>query len=79
MGKVVYEDSANNLKCTLSFGLKGKPKDYLEGHISQSGVIKSCLKGTYMGWLAFDGQRYWDLRETIRQPMHQLDRAPSDC
>jgi hypothetical protein len=40
-----------------------RPKDYFRGEIFKNGVKVSEFKGNYMGWLDFDGIRYWDLRD----------------
>ena len=50
--------------CLISIGkIKGKPSDYLEGQIRKEGSgTVSMLTGTYLGYLEFDGVRYWDER-----------------
>ena len=39
-----------------------KGRDYVKGEIKKDGVVVSKLHGTYMGYLEFDGVRYWDIR-----------------
>mmetsp|Transcript_8977 Transcript_8977/g.17346 ORF Transcript_8977/g.17346 Transcript_8977/m.17346 type:complete len:222 (+) Transcript_8977:677-1342(+) len=64
MGTVVFIDEANNLEVIVNIGgVKGKPSDYVEGlMISNRTQLVSKLSGTYLGWLDFDGSRYWDVR-----------------
>lgn len=67
-GQIKYEDKKNNLVAYLDIGsIKKKPKDYFEGRIEQNGKTVSLISGTYLGWLEFDGVRYWDLRQTLKQ------------
>lgn len=52
-------------------------------------VDVSQIRGTYLGYIEFDGVRYWDLRETLsqevvgvsfEQPVGSADFVlPSDC
>ncbi len=42
---------------------KKSPKDYLIGEISKDGKVISEMRGNYMGWIEFDGVRYFDVRE----------------
>jgi Oxysterol-binding protein len=43
--------------------VKGKPSDYITGVIKNSkGIVVTNLQGTYLGYLEFDGIRYWDAR-----------------
>jgi hypothetical protein len=44
---------------------KNSGKDYLEGQIEKNGKVICKISGNYMGYLDFDGQRYWDIREVI--------------
>jgi len=36
--------------------------DYMSGEIKQNGKVVSKFYGSYMGYLEFDGVRYWDIR-----------------
>ena len=40
-----------------------KGRDYVAGWIKKDGKTVSELSGTYMGYIEFDGQRYWDIRK----------------
>lgn len=64
LGPVVFIDEANHLEAIVNIGgIKGKPSDYLEGLVIRNGTqLISKLTGTYLGWLEFDGLRYWDVR-----------------
>lgn len=73
-GQIKYEDKKNNLVAYLDIGsIKKKPKDYFEGRIEQNGKTVSLISGTYLGWLEFDGVRYWDLRQTLKQEVFYSD------
>lgn len=41
----------------------------------KNGVKVSQIKGNYMGYLDFDGVRYWDLREQFK---YEVDRGPME-
>ena len=51
-------------------GVKKQPKDYFSGVIRQKATNSDkwhdlcSVSGTYLGYIQFDGVRYWDLRET---------------
>ena len=45
--------------------VKKKPTDYVEGDIKQNGKIVSKMYGSYMGFLEWDGIRYWDARDIL--------------
>jgi len=40
-----------------------RPQDYLAGEIKMNGKTVSTLRGNYMGFLDFDNERYWDVRD----------------
>ena len=67
---MTYNDEANGVQAELKFGtVKKKPKDYFSGVIRQrtangKWVDLIGFQGTYLGYIDFDGVRYWDLRET---------------
>lgn len=65
-GLITFSDAANNITAELLIGgVKKKPSDYLAGTIKQNNVIVSLIYGTYMGFLEFDGQRYWDFKHVL--------------
>lgn len=39
------------------------PKDYFKGQILHRDKVVSEIYGNYMGYIDFDGIRYWDARE----------------
>jgi hypothetical protein len=64
-GPMVFIDEANQLEAIVTFGkINGKPSDYVQGFIIRNCTqLVSKLSGTYLGWLSFDGRRYWDARD----------------
>lgn len=57
-----------------------RPQDYFEGEIEQDGAIVSKIYGSYVGFLEFDGVRYWDAREdTICIMRRTPEVLPSDA
>ena len=52
------------MEALIEFGTEyyGK-QDYMAGKIVQDGKVVSEMKGNYMGYMDFDGVRYWDVRE----------------
>jgi len=78
-----FEDPANNLTASFKFGnVRGKPNDYFSGEIVYNGKSVSKIHGNYMGYIDFDGVRYYDVRE--KQAIHfpifakGADALPSD-
>lgn len=64
--------------------MKKKPKDYFTGVIRHKAANSADkwvdliqIKGTYLGWIEFDGMRYWDLRETKVQSVDGFTSAES--
>ena len=78
-GKLEYFDDENKIYATYSIGTQ-KVQDYLEGFIQKDGKKISEIYGTYCGYLEFDGERYWDARDTIKFEVKPSDRLrlPSD-
>jgi len=56
-----------------------KSQDYLYGHIEKDGVKVVEIIGNYMGYLDFDGVRYWDIRdkEDLHFPPRWEDSDPN--
>jgi len=64
VGKVEYVDEANNLKAYVDYGAYTfRKQDYVYGELFKDGQRVSEIVGNYMGYLDFDGVRYWDYRE----------------
>ena len=64
-GNIVFEDEKNGLTGYLNIGdVSRKPRDYFEGRIEHKskGVVCEKIYGTYMGYMDFDGERYFDIR-----------------
>ncbi|EGR29503.1 oxysterol binding, putative [Ichthyophthirius multifiliis] len=66
-GSLSFQDSQNGIFANIDIDqVKKKPSDYFQGEIkcAQNGVsIK--IYGTYMGYIEFDGDRYWDYRHIM--------------
>ena len=70
-GTVTYMDEKNGIYAELKLGgVKKKPKDFFSGIIKMRAannpdkwVEVTQIYGTYLGFIEFDGVRYWDLRE----------------
>ena len=64
MKKVTFRDEANNISATLEYGAyMFKKQDYCWGEIKVGGgKVESVIEGNYVGYLNFDGVRYWDFR-----------------
>lgn len=67
VGRCDFKDDKNGITAYYYLGQGGptkkSPKDYLIGEISKDGKVISQIKGNYMGWLEFDGIRYFDVRD----------------
>lgn len=63
-GNFDYKDEKNGVTGVMNIGdVRGKPKDYFDGHIEQHGKkVCQSIDGTYMGYADFDGERYFDVR-----------------
>ncbi|MFN9904416.1 MAG: hypothetical protein ACK55Z_37705, partial [bacterium] len=63
-GKCEFKDETNGITAYYEIGGCGKKlaKDYFKGQILKDGKVVSELYGNYMGYIEFDGKRYWDVR-----------------
>jgi len=65
-GKIEFTDELNGITAFYEINSpnrgRGKAMDYMVGEIRKNGVLVSKMFGTYMGYIDFDGQRYWDIR-----------------
>lgn len=65
-GTITFSDTQNQLEAVMTLGkVKKRPTDYVEAEIKQSGKIASKMYGSYMGFLEWDGVRYWDARDIL--------------
>jgi len=63
-GTLKYEDEKNNIFASVELGsVTNKPQDYCSGFIKYKGKTVSRIYGTYLGFIEFDGKRYWDIRD----------------
>ncbi|CAI2369651.1 unnamed protein product [Moneuplotes crassus] len=63
IGRQDYKDEKNHITAYIETGAK-KVQDYLKGNICQYGQEIYTINGNYNGYLEFNGERYWDIRET---------------
>ena len=60
-GTCDFTDEENGVTAQYTIGTK-KGRDYFTGEIKKDGEVVSRLSGTYMGYIEFDGVRFWDIR-----------------
>lgn len=61
LGTLDCIDEQNHIVSNIIVGKeKKKPTDYLSGDIKINGKVVSKVYGTYLGYIEFDGVRYWD-------------------
>lgn len=66
IGEMTFIDEINGYKSVLSLGnISGKFSDFFKGTIEKDGEIFSEFSGSYLSYIQFDGQRYWDIRRNI--------------
>lgn len=79
IGKVEFEDKQNNIKAYINYtGYTFKKQDYCWGELFVDGARKHEIVGNYMGYLDFDGVRYWDYREKNKVHFTVDYEAPAD-
>lgn len=63
-GVCTFKDEKNDIEAFYNIGGAGKewPRDYFVGEIKQNGEVVSKLFGSIMGYVDFDGERWWDGR-----------------
>jgi hypothetical protein len=60
--RIEYEDERSGVTAWYEPGnVKGKSQDFFRGEILKDGKVVSEIRGNYMGFLDFDGERYWDV------------------
>lgn len=63
-GKIEFNDYENNIYAYFDIGAyKMKSQDYIYGHIEKDGEKICEITGNYVGFVDFDGVRYWDIRD----------------
>lgn len=83
-GKCEFEDKKNGITGWYEIGFdKKKPMDYFSGEISKDGKVVSKMHGNQMGYIDFDGIRYWDVRDQVNYRVQGVDlekeAVGSDC
>eukprot|EP00811_Abedinium_folium_P037136 NODE_977_length_2666_cov_6.755022.p1 GENE.NODE_977_length_2666_cov_6.755022~~NODE_977_length_2666_cov_6.755022.p1 ORF type:complete len:788 (+),score=254.68 NODE_977_length_2666_cov_6.755022:47-2365(+) len=62
-GKVHFEDSDGNSCDLVIGGVPRRHSDYFQGVLKGPNSERICkVFGTYLGYIDFDGERYWDIR-----------------
>lgn len=80
LGFIHFVDEGNQIECRIEFKkAKGKPSDYFTGDVTSHGTVVARLKGTYLGYMDFDGKRYWDARYMHPFPIEFETVIPSDA
>lgn len=73
LGEVLFEDPVNKIEALIVTGkVKKKPTDYLQGEIKVNGKVVSTCIGSYLGFIEFDGKRYWDFRHILPMKMNVI-------
>jgi hypothetical protein len=82
-GRCEFEDKKNGITGWYEIGIdKKRPMDYFAGEITQNGRVVSRLLGNQMGYIDFDGVRYWDVRDQVNYQIKgvELEKSiGSDC
>lgn len=69
---MIFIDEANEITCAIKIG--GKPSDTISGEIIHKGIIVSKVRGSYLSYIEFDGERYWDIRENFPISLIELEK-----
>lgn len=78
-GDYVFTDHNYGNVCRLKVGVKDKLTDYLEGNITdKNGGVICKVFGSWIGYLDFDGVRYWDVRQIKPATIDYKPNLPSD-
>ena len=74
-GVCTFTDEKNNIEAYYNLGGAGRkyPKDYLVGEIKQNGKVVSKMFGSIMGYIEFDGERWWDGRRMQNYEMISVE------
>jgi len=79
LGVLTFLDAGHDLKCELKFsGQKGKPSDYFLGTVTEADREVCTVSGTYLGYMDFGEERYWDARYIQPFPLRFVPVLPSD-
>lgn len=64
VGRQDYKDELNHITAYIETGkVKKKVQDYFQGNICQYGQELYKIYGNYNGYVEFNGERYWDIRD----------------
>jgi hypothetical protein len=82
-GRIDFEDKKNGLTAWYEISAeKKRPLDYFVGEIIKGDKVVSKMYGNQMGYIDFDGIRYWDVREQVNYIIKGVDMnngaLPSD-
>ena len=75
MGSMVFTKLATSRKSKQSslYILTYRAQDYFSGQIMRYGQKLCDVYGNYLGFIDFDGKRYWDVREQHLHPVSGID------
>lgn len=60
-GKIQFIDKQNDISAWVEFdSVRWKPSDYLTGEVRVKGKRVCKISGSYLGFLEFGEDRYWD-------------------
>jgi hypothetical protein len=66
VGEMEFIDEISGYVSKFKLGnIYGKFSDFFEGTIEKDGEVKSKFSGSYLSYIQFDNQRYWDIRHNI--------------
>ena len=71
----------HGIEATYTFGAAGRkyPRDYFTGEIKRDGEVVSKIFGSFMGYVDFDGVRYWDGRRMQNFEILPVDPKQGIC
>jgi hypothetical protein len=83
-GRITFEDKKNGLIAWYEIGHeKKKPADYFYGEIYKNGTLVSKLNGNQFGYIDFDNERFWDVRDQVNYRVQDVETdgelLGSDC
>ena len=83
-GRITFEDKKNGLTAWYEIGHeKKKPSDYFYGEIYKNGTLVSKLNGNQFGYIDFDNERFWDVRDQVNYRVQDVETdgelLGSDC
>lgn len=80
-GTCNFVDEMHGIEASYTFGTAGRkyPRDYFTGEIKRDGEVVSKIFGSFMGYVDFDGVRYWDGRRMQNFEILPIDPKQGVC